>query len=72
MHEFYEQTRDSALFKLGAIAGYPVEDDLDAVNNAVAHVMKHGTCDEASKASSAKTMWIWAHLEIKAHASIKA
>lgn len=70
--EFYKQTKDSALFKLGSIAGYPVEDDMESVDKAVAHVMKHGTCEEASKASSAKYMWIWAHLEIKAHTAIKA
>ena len=72
MHEFYEQTRESALFALGAVVGHPVEDSHEAVHAALAEALKDHSCADAARAICAFTGWKWAHLEIKAHASIKA
>ena len=72
MNEFYHQTKESALRALGSVLHQPVEDDHEAVHSALAAVLKHGTTMEAAKAICAVTSWKWAHLEIEAHAAIKA
>jgi hypothetical protein len=72
MMEYYKQVKESALRALGSVVEQPVEDDHESVHAALAHALKHETCEKAAKAICAVTSWKWAHHEIEAHTAVKA
>lgn len=63
-HKYYKSKWDEGVRGLAHVAQEPEANDLEGIHAQLAHVFKHGTCEQSAKAVICAAKAVWAHCEL--------